>query len=330
MSQTTKSRFGGFKRSIDMHSLSNLNLASSSLLTNIGKINLNANNEISIISSNINSASTINLNALNTISILAAKEQSKEVNIHKKSSFNPLGILTYIGTLGLGGGEIYKSSLNEKGSSEGIAKLSNIAAIDTINLNTNDTLITANLSSNDDININANKVTILNTKNDHSQYSISKKTSISLAHIGDILKDITKTVDNLKKDTSIKLHLANTTYEKATKNVSSAKSVSSTLNSKNLNINTNDDITITGSTLNASDDLTLSSKNGNIYISNSSDTIDTAATLKQANAALSLTIQNEYAQIVPAALALKEAVAQLKRVKKEYDNYKKRKIKARS
>ncbi len=321
-SQTNKKGFGGFKRSIDMHSLSNLNLTASSLLSNSGNINLNANNDISIISSDIKSSGDVNLNAKNDLSILAAKEQSKEVSVHKKSSFNPLGILTYVGTLGLGGGEIYKSILNEKGSSEGIAKLSNITAVGTVNLNANDTLITANLSSNDDININANKVTILNTHNDHTQYSISKKTSISLAHIGDILKDITKTVDNLKKDTSIKLRLANATYEKATKNVSSAKSVSSTLNSKNLNINTNDDITITGSTLNAKEDINLVSKNANIDILNSTDTTDISKTLKQANAALSLTIQNEYAQIAPATIALQEALKQLNSVKKEYEQYK--------
>ena len=50
---------------------------------------------------------------------------------------------------------------------------------------------------------------------------------------------------------------------------------------------------------------------------------DSTSTLKEATGTLSITAQNEYAQIVPAALALKEAIAQLKRVKKEYDNYKK-------
>ena len=54
---------------------------------------------------------------------------------------------------------------------------------------------------------------------------------------------------------------------------------------------------------------------------------DSTSTLKEATGTLSITAQNEYAQIVPAALALKEAIAQLKRVKKEYDNYKKEKSK---
>ena len=54
---------------------------------------------------------------------------------------------------------------------------------------------------------------------------------------------------------------------------------------------------------------------------------DSTSTLKEATGTLSITAQNEYAQIVPAALALKEAIAQLKRVEKEYDNYKKEKSK---
>ncbi|MGF1973942.1 hypothetical protein, partial [Staphylococcus aureus] len=62
-----------------------------------------------------------------------------------------------------------------------------------------------------------------------------------------------------------------------------------------------------------------------IYISNSTDTIDTASTLKEAKAALSLTVQNEYAQIAPAAIALQEAIKQLNSVKKEYEIYKQEK-----
>ena len=49
---------------------------------------------------------------------------------------------------------------------------------------------------------------------------------------------------------------------------------------------------------------------------------DSTSTLKQANAAISLAVQNEYAQIAPATIALQEAVKQLNSVKKEYEQYK--------
>ncbi|MBE9864405.1 filamentous hemagglutinin N-terminal domain-containing protein, partial [Campylobacter concisus] len=325
-SQTNKRDFGGLKRSIDMHSLSNLNLISSSLLTNSGNINLNANNDISIISSNINSASVLNLNALNTISILAAKEQSKEISIHKSSTFNPLGILTYVATLGTSGGKIYSAKHNEQGTLDGISKLSNISAKDNINLNTSDATITANLSSDKNIEIKANQASILNTTNTHESYSISKSKSISIARLQDILKDIKpKSLSELKKDTSIKLRVADAKYKEATNNTSSLNSISSTLNANNINIDTNYDISIKGSNLNAKEDISLISKNGNIYISNSTDTIDSTSTLKEAQAALSITMQNEYAQIAPATIALQEAVKQLNSVKKEYEQYKNKK-----
>ena len=142
----------------------------------------------------------------------------------------------------------------------------------------------------------------------------------------DILKDIKpKSLSELKKDTSIKLRVADAKYKEATNNTSSLNSISSTLNANNINIDTNYDISVKGSNLNAKEDISLISKNGNIYISNSTDTIDSTSTLKEAQAALSITMQNEYAQIAPATIALQEAVKQLNSVKKEYEQYKNKK-----
>ena len=92
-----------------------------------------------------------------------------------------------------------------------------------------------------------------------------------------------------------------------------------------ININAKDDINIVGSNLNANEAINLTSQNSNIKHSTNLYAKDTSS--KEAVGTLSITAQNEYAQIVPAALALKEAVAQLRRVKKEYDNYKKEKSK---
>ncbi|MGG7092013.1 hemagglutinin repeat-containing protein, partial [Campylobacter sp. 1BO] len=325
-SHTSKSNWGGLKKSLDMHSLAKANLQSSSLSTSTGDINLNATNNINIISSDISSAKVLNLNADNDINIIAAKEQVKEVSVYKKSSFNLLGILTYVGTLGTNGGEIYKAQENQKGSLDGLSKLSNIKAFEDINIHANNAIITANIKSDQDTNIKANTATILNATNTHESYNIDKKTSVNIAHIQDILKQAKpKSLSELKKDTSAKIRLADATYEKATNNISSTKSISSNLQAKNLNIITNEDITITGADINTKEDITLHSNSGNIYISNSTDTIDTASTLKEAKAALSLTVQNEYAQIAPAAIALQEAIKQLNSVKKEYEIYKQEK-----
>jgi len=341
---SSKKSFGGLKSSLDMHSLAKTNLQGSSLSTAQGDINLNANNDISIISSDIKGGD-VNLNAKNNLSILAAKEQIKEKSVHKSSNINIISLLTYPGMLvasaidpiGTGSNtylfeqmfgdiltQIYRSTYNEKGSLDALAKLSNISAAKELNLKANEATITANLSSKDDTNIKANSIEISNAENEHSSYEISKSKGINLPSTKDLANDQKpKPIKEFKYDTSIKTRVADAEYEKSTTDVASTKALSSNLVSdKNININANEEIGITGSNLIAKEDINLISKNANIDILNSTDTTDISKTLKQAKAALSITAQNEYVEVAPASLALIEAIKQLKKVKKEYDSYK--------
>ena len=342
---SSKKSFGGLKSSLDMHSLAKTNIQGSSISTAQGDINLNANNDISIISSDIKGGGDVNLNAKNNLSILAAKEQIKEKSIHKSSGINIISLLTYPGMLvasaidpiGTGSNtylfeqmfgdtltQIYRSTYNEKGSLDALAKLSNISAAKELNLKANEATITANLSSKDDTNIKANSIEISNAENEHSSYEISKSKGINLPSTKDLANDQKpKPIKEFKYDTSTKTRVADAEYEKSTTDVASTKAISSNLVSdKNINLNANEEIGITGSNLIAKEDINLISKNANIDILNSTDTTDISKTLKQAKAALSITAQNEYVEVAPATLALLEAVKQLKKVKKEYDGYK--------
>lgn len=135
------------------------------------------------------------------MSILAAKEQIKEKSVHKSSNINIISLLTYPGMLvasaidpiGTGSNtylfeqmfgdtltQIYRSTYNEKGSLDALAKLSNISAAKELNLKANEATITANLSSKDDTNIKANSIEISNAENEHSSYEISKSKGINL------------------------------------------------------------------------------------------------------------------------------------------------------
>ena len=342
---SSKKSFGGLKSSLDMHSLAKTNLQGSSLSTSQGDINLNANNDISIISSDIKGGRNVNLNAGNNLSILAAKEQIKEKSVHKSSNINIISLLTYPGMLvasaidpiGTGSNtylfeqmfgdtltQIYRSSYNEKGSLDALAKLSNISAAKELNLKANEATITANLSSKDDTNIKANSIEISNAENEHSSYEISKSKGINLPSTKDLANDQKpKPIKEFKYDTSTKTRVADAEYEKSTTDVASTKAISSNLVSdKNINLNANEEIGITGSNLIAKEDINLISKNANIDILNSTDTTDISKALKQAKAALSITAQNEYVEVAPASLALIKAIKQLKKVKKEYDSYK--------
>ena len=342
---SSKKSFGGLKSSLDMHSLAKTNLQGSSLSTSQGDINLNANNDISIISSDIKGGRNVNLNAGNNLSILAAKEQIKEKSVHKSSNINIISLLTYPGMLvasaidpiGTGSNtylfeqmfgdtltQIYRSTYNKKGSLDALAKLSNISAAKELNLKANEATITANLSSKDDTNIKANSIEISNAENEHSSYEISKSKGINLPSTKDLANDQKpKPIKEFKYDTSTKTRVADAEYEKSTTDVASTKAISSNLVSdKNINLNANEEIGITGSNLIAKEDINLISKNANIDILNSTDTTDISKALKQAKAALSITAQNEYVEVAPASLALIKAIKQLKKVKKEYDSYK--------
>ncbi len=256
---SSKKSFGGLKTTLDIHSLDKTNLQGSSLSTSQGDINLNANNDISIISSDIKGGRNVNLNAGNNLSILAAKEQIKEKSVHKSSNINIISLLTYPGMLvasaidpiGTGSNtylfeqmfgdtltQIYRSTYNEKGSLDALAKLSNISAAKELNLKANEATITANLSSKDDTNIKANSIEILNAENEHSSYEISKSKGINLPSTKDLANDQKpKPIKEFKYDTSTKTRVADAEYEKSTTDVASTKAISSNLVSdKNINI----------------------------------------------------------------------------------------------
>ena len=135
----------------------------------------------------------------------------------------------------------------------------------------------------------------------------------------EFVKGVTDNVKNL--DGKVKIEVAKASYDEYDKHNDSSKINSSNLVSKgNILINSQN---IIGSNLNAKENIDINSNDGNINILSSSN--ETTENIKKKNieATLSLTAQNEYAQIGSAAKDLEEATKQLKSVKKEYDSYKK-------
>nr|WP_314378887.1 hemagglutinin repeat-containing protein [uncultured Campylobacter sp.] len=340
---SSKSSLGGLKASMDMHSLYKQNLQSSSLSSETGNINLRAKNDLSLISADISSGRNLNLGAGNSINILAAKEYKEELSAHKRTRFNPISVLTYsglvaasiiapenaiaaIGVEKIGGKtftEIYRSDYNSKQVKEGISKLSDIKAAGDISLNSPTAFITSNMKVGGDINIDAKNLTISAAANEYSEQSLQKSTSVSVAKVKDILSQMKpKSLDELKKDTSIKVKLADASYDKSNTNLYGTKAVSSNMEAKNITLRGDNSLSVIGSNLKAEEDLNLISKDGNINIINSTDTASSSSNSKHLEGSLSLTVQNEYAQIAPAAIALQEAIKQLNQTKKQYKEYK--------
>ena len=204
-----------------------------------------------------------------------------------------------------------------------------------INLNAKSALSLkgANLNSGNDINLNAELIAISNT-NDESYHKEEHKSSrVGFMPIKDVIKDIKadlkqklnpiKDAKAKSQDASVKTAIFAAKYSKSNLDESEINAKSSNLSAKgNINLNSDEAISITGSNLTSDSDINLVSSNANISIANSISTKSKDSSSKEASAILSVTAQNEYAQIVPAIVAIKQAQDQLKRVNKEYEDYK--------
>ena len=322
-STETKEKSKGFFSKKESHLMAiNQKVISSNL--NAGDISLKAGGNLALVSSNLN-ANNINLNADENVIVDANHNVEASQSFTKSSRFS------------LKPTSLYESNLHllEKGDKRAVA--SNLNANENININANNiSLKGANLNSQKDINLNADLIDISNTNDESYRNEVSKKSKIGLISIGEHIKnlkaDLIQKLNPIKdlkaktKDTSIKIPVAKAHLENKSSKENWVNANSSNLNANgDINLNAKDDINIVGSNLNANEAINLTSQNSNIKHSTNLYAKDTSS--KEATGTLSITAQNEYAQIVPAALALKEAIAQLKRVKKEYDNYKKEKSK---
>ena len=318
-----KEKSKGFFSKKESHLMAiNQKVISSNL--NAGDISLKAGGNLALVSSNLN-ANNINLNADENVIVDANHNVEASQSFTKSSRFS------------LKPTSLYESSLHllEKGDKKAVA--SNLNANENININANNiSLKGANLNSQKDINLNANSIEITNSNDESYRNKVSKKSKIGLISIGEHLKNIK---DDLKrklnviketkartKESSLKIPVAKASLDQKSSKENWVNANSSNLNANgDINLNAKDDINIVGSNLNANEAINLTSQNSNIKHSTNLYAKDTSS--KEATGTLSITAQNEYAQIAPAAFALKEAVAQLKRVKKEYDNYKKERSK---
>ena len=286
-------------------------------------INLNSANDIYLVSSKLKSDKDINLNSNNNILFENGYNVEASSHASKKSkiSLNP--------------NAFYKSSFDLVANGSKKAVYSTIDSGSDINLNAKSALSLkgANLNSGSDINLNAELIAISNT-NDESYHKEEHKSSrVGFMPIKDVIKDIKadlkqklnpiKDAKAKSQDASVKTAIFAAKYSKSNLEESEINAKSSNLSAKgNINLNSDEAISITGSNLTSDSDINLVSSNANISIANSISTKSKDSSSKEASAILSVTAQNEYAQIIPAILAIKQAQDQLKRVNREYEDYK--------
>lgn len=318
--QTSKSSFGGLKKSLDISSSDALKLNSALLETQAANVVITSGKDINILASEISSGADIQLKALNDVLIASQEEYLKTKEVHEKSSFNIAGLVGLVAPVG---GSIYTQEIhkNDKVSSTNVS--TNLKAKENIIVDSGSTTIVgSNLEANNiSIKADTGEINILSSQDIKNETSLDKKIELSLSNPVDMIKG---QLEGLKDgQTKLKFEVGSLTYDEVDKASSNVKNNSSNLIAKeNIVLDSLTDINIQGSNLKADENLVLNSTVGDINILNTIDTYNEDIKEKHAKAALNLTVQNEYVETAQAVKAAVKSAEQLKQTKDDYSNYK--------
>ncbi|WP_041959956.1 two-partner secretion domain-containing protein [Sulfurospirillum arsenophilum] len=332
MHSTTKSSWGGLSKSASMDRTDALNAKAAQLRTEALNIIMKSGNDIKVIGSNIDAASDLQLQAANEVLIAAAQEFSQSEQWSKKSSFNLGNMLTSLATLGLAKtGPVYESEFKQDDKTQVKAKSSNINSGNNIIIDSGSAkVIGSNLEAEKTIQATTNtgSIEVLSAEETTKTNSVSKKTEVSLGNIVKMAESIQKVVNPLpgqeQQGTKIKISVAKATYDNSATSTERLTHKSSSLTSKSGDIvmDSKKDIMVDGSKLEAAKTVSLTTKEGDVTIKESIDTYNENSKEKHASADISITVQNEYAEIGSAVKAAAESAKQLKKVKEDYSKYK--------
>ena len=321
---TSKSSLGGLNKSLNISSSDAVKLKSADLISTNKNSNvvLTSGKDINVLASNINSAGNINLKAVDNVNIISQAQYDKKEEINQRSKFNVAGLVTLVDPMIKT--SIYEKEVHNKDNANVTQISSNLNAGGNIVVNSGTTnIIGSNLEANNiAIKADTGSINVLSAKNTQTSSSLDKKMQMELSGITDVVKNDIKNITS--GETKVKISVANASYDEDKINSNSTSNKASTLTARDGNVvlDALTDINVTGSNLKAKDTIALNSSVGDINISNSTDTQSKEEKEKHAKAELSVTVQNEYVEIVSAVKAALEATQQLKKVKDDYSKYK--------
>lgn len=323
--QESKSSLGGLKKSMSLDSTDAVKLHEATVKTSAQNIILNSGKDINIVASQINAAADLQLKAFENLNIIAGEESKSEKHEYKKTSVNLASVAGSIATFGLvDTGSAYTQETHNKNNYDTTAKSSVIQAGGNINANTGTTsIVGSNLATSGDVTIKADigGINVESAQELHNASTLDKKVEIKLTD--PITSGVRAVAGTLQGDTKLKFNVATAQFDEATTASQAITNKASSITSgKNITLDSSDDLTIKGSNLQAQEDITLSSKTGNIAITESVDTTNTQSKEKHAKADVNLVVQNEYVETAVAVNAALQSAKQLKKVKEDYSNYK--------
>ena len=318
--QTSKSSFGGLKKSLDISSTDALKLNSALLETQALNIVLNSGKDINILASEINSAGDIQLKALEDILIASQSEYLAKKEVHEKSSFNLAGLVSLIVPVET---TLYsqKISKNDKVNSTNVS--SSLNAKNDIKIDSGSTTIVgSNLEANNiDIKADTGEINIVSSQDLENMSSFERKIEVGLSDITSVIKDQYK--DLMKGNTKLKFELGSAQFDEVDQSSQRVTNNASSLKAReSIVLDSLSDINIVGSNLQSEDNITLSSTVGDVNILNTIDSYSENIDEKHGSAKISLTLQNEYVEIAQAVDSAVKSAEQLKQTKEDYSNYK--------
>ena len=267
-------------------------------LNSDGQININARNNVTMQSANIDASNGASIQSENgSVNVLALQD----VKIHDVKKVKS-GFSLDVSSDGV---SFMKKTKDEIRTEDYLSKGTLLSSSSSFNIKAKENIILQdiNMQVEDDISLEATDVSILHGVNKH----INSQSHESMQVGANINDDGASLIAEIKKDTSV------TTATNVQQSIINAGG--------KLNIKASNDVNIVSTNINATDAVELEGEN--VSIKEAKNTTSTKTTSESIKGEATIKVKNEYVEAAKAAIAVKDATKALKDIKDKYDDYKK-------
>ncbi|NRQ43769.1 hemagglutinin repeat-containing protein [Rheinheimera sp. YQF-2] len=318
-SHTSKSSFGGLK-SKSREELAQDDLLAGSTLTAEGNILLNADNNLTILASELN-GDNIGLSAFNEVLIASGEESSIRESRSKSGGF-------------LSGGSLFSSTEALNGVASTTADSSVINATGNIIIDAGSaTVIGSVLDADKGISVETDigDIQVLAAKETTETYQYRKEMNVGFGDVAKVFSDpaglLKDTLDKSKDSGRISLTIANADYlESETRTNSTQHKGSEIKAGAGVTFDSIGNINIEGSHIEADTDgdkegaLSLTA-GGNVRVADVTDTYSETNKTTTGSAEVNVMVTHQAAEVAQAAVAVKDAAEQLENTRRNYKTW---------
>ncbi|MCG8335067.1 MAG: hemagglutinin repeat-containing protein, partial [Proteobacteria bacterium] len=289
---------------------STLSAANMELVTTEGDIN--------VVGSNLQATENLSLDAGNNLNIKAGhdgyfyEKKTKEGGLFRN-------------------GDFYSEEENLEGKMTKTAVASNISGANVSLKSNREILVEGSNLSGGTISGEAQNITVKAAENEEKTWSKKTEKSIGFGDLKDTLLQPHKA--GKFKDKKLTLKIADAKYEESDTSTKKTTLSSSNLDGENIQLIANSEkedqgnILVEGSTLNATDTISLTASN-DVVVKEAKETTETKSASKKGTAELTANVKHQAVEVLKAAEALQLAIKAAQNAKDAYDDYKDQKKEA--